>query len=129
MPLELGSSVDTISTARAQRMHRSTSTWTTGRWTESMLCRYELPPDELDRSESDAEYDDDDRILLWCFLDGRCEREDMLAVVPWSLVRGEEAAAATTRSGACHPGLACGSSDNGGLDLFSETRTRDERFL
>jgi len=39
MPLELTSSVDVVSTDRAQRRHRSTSTETTGRVEESMLCR------------------------------------------------------------------------------------------
>jgi len=64
MPLELTSSVDVVSTDRAQRRQRRTSTDTTGLVDESMLCRtddVDLEPDEI--SESDEEYDDVDEAL------------------------------------------------------------------
>lgn len=57
MPLELTSSVDVVSTDRAQRRHRSTSTETTGLVDESMLCRTEDADPVLEISESDDEYD------------------------------------------------------------------------
>lgn len=38
MPNKLGSSVDVISSARAQRKQRITATWTMGRDVESALC-------------------------------------------------------------------------------------------
>ncbi len=90
MPLELASSVDVASTARAHRMQRSTSTWTTGLCELSMLWRYE-PPDEDpdDRSESEAEYDPDDSELYCCFLDGRWDREDDMLVKEERLRMGE----------------------------------------
>jgi len=61
MPRELGSSVEVISSARAHRRHRMTVTWMVGRCEESMLCLVDDREDEPDeRSESDAEYDDED---------------------------------------------------------------------
>ena len=60
MPRELGSSVDVISSDRAHRRQRMTVTWMAGRCEESMLCLTEDREEELDeRSESDAEYDED----------------------------------------------------------------------
>lgn len=63
MPLELTSSVEVVSTDRAHRRHRSTSTETTGRVDESMLCRTEEFEPELEKSESDDEYDEADEAL------------------------------------------------------------------
>ncbi|KAJ9134579.1 hypothetical protein NKR19_g8586 [Coniochaeta hoffmannii] len=63
MPLELTSSVDVVSTDRAHRRHRSTSTETTGLVDESMLCRAEEPDLEPERSESDEEYEEADDAL------------------------------------------------------------------
>lgn len=53
MPIELASSVDVASTARAHRMQRSTSTEATGIEAESMLCRYEMS--ESEEAEDDEE--------------------------------------------------------------------------
>jgi hypothetical protein len=63
MPLELTSSVDVVSTDRAHRRHRSTSTETTGLDEESMLCRTEEPDLELEISESADENDEADEAL------------------------------------------------------------------
>jgi len=62
MPMVAASSVEVVSTARAQRMHRRISTEATcdrGTATESMLIRG-ADADVLERSESDEEQDDDD---------------------------------------------------------------------
>ena len=65
MPRELGSSVDVISSARAHLRHRITVTWMGGRCDESMLYLTDDREDEpLDRSESDAEYDDEEESEL-----------------------------------------------------------------
>ena len=58
IPLELASSVEVISTERAHRRQRSTSTDTMGREPESMLCLTDDPEVCDERSESDAEYDE-----------------------------------------------------------------------
>lgn len=61
MPVELTSSVDVVSTDRAHRRHRSTSTETTsGLVDESILCRTEEPDLEDERSESEEEYEEAD---------------------------------------------------------------------
>lgn len=63
MPLLLTSSVDVVSTDRAHRRHRRTSTDTTGLDDESMLCRTEEPDLDDERSESDDEYEEADDAL------------------------------------------------------------------
>jgi hypothetical protein len=55
MPLELTSSVEVVSTDRAHRRQRRTSTDTVGLDDESMLCRTEDADLEVERSESDEE--------------------------------------------------------------------------
>lgn len=60
MPLERRSSVEVISTARAQRRQRRTSTEATGRAAGSML-RLAEPEEEI--SESEAEYEETDEEL------------------------------------------------------------------
>ena len=65
MPLMEASSVDVVSTVRAQRMHRRVATWATGRWAESMLCLWPLYEDEAEEtSESEEEYEAVDSELL-----------------------------------------------------------------
>lgn len=60
MPYELGSSVEVISVADAQRMQRMVSTDTVmPAARESMLGRYEEPAEELESSESDEAVDDE----------------------------------------------------------------------
>lgn len=61
MPKELGSSVVVASSARAHLRQRRTATWT-GRCVESMLCRTEEADPEDERSESEAEYDEEDDV-------------------------------------------------------------------
>lgn len=63
MPLVLTSSVEVVSTDRAHRRHRSTSTETTGLVDESMLCRTQESDLDDGRSESDDEYEEDDDAL------------------------------------------------------------------
>ena len=62
MPVELTSSVEVASTARAQRMQRRTSTEATGRVAvESMLCRKPATEVEsMDASESDDEEEEEE---------------------------------------------------------------------
>lgn len=62
MPLWLASSVDVVSTDRAQRRQRSTSTETTG-LADAFLLRRPVEPDRVERSESDDEYDDEEEAL------------------------------------------------------------------
>jgi hypothetical protein len=60
MPAALASSVEVISTARAHRRQRRTSTETLGRCELSMLCLTDDADVDEERSESDAEYDEYD---------------------------------------------------------------------
>lgn len=61
MPMELASSVEVASTARAQRIQRRTSTEATGRVTVSMLVLYPVATDDDDeRSESEDEHEEEE---------------------------------------------------------------------
>lgn len=60
MPEALGSSVDVISSALAQRRQRMMATCTAGRRESTLCLEDELPEEDDERSESDAEYDDED---------------------------------------------------------------------
>lgn len=80
--MELGSSVEVISSARAHLRHRSTSTETMG-CVESMLC---LTDDVEDRSESEDEYDEAEDVEVRY---ETCGRADIVMCAVWWKCAGQ----------------------------------------